>query len=201
MKFLLAHQNQTIKRINDSVDKYIYVIQDSTFYNYTDHKAKIDLGIIGKQGRIAQFGFMQHTALCVSAGDVPYGILELDFIGYDDDRKYADHRQEFPQIASSRWRRFLVENMAKLKDTSKDVIMLCDREADFFELLNDLYESEFKYVIRCKWDRPTGQSARAKKNKFSSLLKDAPILGEIPLSTVNLDTHEEKEELFCLKNS
>lgn len=199
LRLLRAHQDRTIERIDNSQDKYIYVIQDSTFYNYTDHKAKTDIGIIGKQGRFTQFGFLQHTALCVSAQDVPLGILELDFIGYEDDSKLTPYRKSFPEIASSRWRRFLSETMTKLKGIDKDIIMLCDREADFFELLNDLHSSNCKYIIRCKWDRPTGTSARAKKDRFSSLLKKAPTLGEISFTMIDPNTHEETQKLFYLK--
>lgn len=47
-----------------------------------EHKAKTDIGIIGKQGRFTQFGFFQHTALCIFAQDVAIGIFELDFILY-----------------------------------------------------------------------------------------------------------------------
>jgi len=199
LNLLDAHQDRTIERIDSSQDKYIYVIQDSTFYNYTNHKAKTDIGVIGKQGRFTQFGFLQHTALCVSAQDIPLGILELDFIGYEDDLKYVPYRKDFPEVASSRWRRFLSETMRKLQGTDKDIIMLCDREADFFELLDDLHNSRCKYVIRCKWDRPTGASARAKKDKFSSLLKKAPTLGKISLVTIDPNTHEETQKLFDLK--
>jgi hypothetical protein len=130
---------------------------------------------------------------------VPLGIVELDFIGYEDDLKSVPYRQDFPDITSSRWRRFLSETMTKLKGIDKDIIMLCDREADFFELLDDLYSSSCQYVIRCKWDRPTGISARAKKNKFSSLLKGSPTLGEISLATIDPNTHEETQKLFYLK--
>ena len=81
--------------------------------------------------------------------------------------------------------------MTKLQGIDKDIIMLCDREADFFALLSDLHSSRCKYVIRCKWDRTTGISARAKKNKFSTLLKDSPTLGKISFITINPNTHEE----------
>ena len=196
---LKSHQDNTIERIRELQDRYIYLIQDSTFYNYTNHKAKIDIGNIGKQGRFTQFGFLQHTSLCISANDLPIGILELDFIGYDDNKKYAAHREGFQDIASSRWRRFLSEDMTKLNKTNKEIILLCDREADFFEFLDDLYASNCKFVIRCKWDRPTGKSARAYKDKFSELLHNKTPLGHISLETINPSTHEEVQKIFYLK--
>ncbi|USQ15272.1 hypothetical protein J2N86_15025 (plasmid) [Legionella lytica] len=77
------HQDQTIQRIHEEDAEHIYVIQDSTFYNYTNHSAKIDMGVIGKQGRFTQLGLLQHTALCISQDEKPLGIIALDFIGYD----------------------------------------------------------------------------------------------------------------------
>lgn len=96
INMLTNHQAKTMQRIRDSPSDHIYVIQDTTFYNYTSHKAKIEIGTIGKQGRFTQFGFLQHTALCISGDDLPLGVMELDFIGYDDDLKFTAHRASSP---------------------------------------------------------------------------------------------------------
>ena len=195
------HKQKTKKRIVESEGDFIYVIQDSTFYNYTDHKAKIDLGVIGKQGSFSQFGFLQHTAICVNSNDLPLGILEIDFMGYDDGEEYNSHRKGFEKIASSRWRRFLSSNIEQLKDvgTNKEIILLCDREADFFEFHNDLNSSVFKFVIRCKYDRYTGKSARTRLNRISQLMEAQAELGTIALKITDSNTHEEYESIFYLK--
>jgi len=195
------HKQKTKQRIVESEGDFIYVIQDSTFYNYTNHKAKIDLGVIGKQGSFSQFGFLQHTAICVDSNDLPLGILEIDFMGYDDDSKYTAHRKGFEKLASSRWRRFVSSNIEQLKDVvnNKDIILLCDREADFFELHSDLSSSPFKFVIRSKYDRYTGQSARARQNRMSKLMEAQGELGTIPLKITDPNTHEEYESIFHIK--
>ncbi len=199
LNLLKVHRAQTKQRIEASSSQTIYLIQDSTFYNYTSHQAKIAIGNIGKQGRFTQFGFLQHTAFCVSADDLPLGLLELDFIGYDDDPITASHRQGFDTLASSRWRRFLAQIKAELKEIDKDIIMLCDREADFFELLNDLYGAPFKFIIRSKWDRPTGPSGRARKNRFSEIFNRTPCLGTIQLIITNPHTHCQEFRSFRIK--
>ena len=195
------HKQKTKQRIVESENEFIYVIQDSTFYNYTNHKAKIDLGVIGKQGSFSQFGFLQHTSICVDSNDLPLGILEIDFMGYDDDTKYTSHREGFEKIASSRWRRFLSSNMEQLKEvkTNKEIILLCDREADFFELHNDLKSSSFKFVIRSKYDRYTGKSARVRQNRMSKLMEAQVELGTMALKITDPNTHEEYESTFHLK--
>ena len=196
------HKEQTKQRIVESEGDFIYVIQDSTFYNYTDHKAKIDLGLIGKQGSFSQFGFLQHTSLCINSNDLPLGILEIDFMGYEDDEKYTSHRKGFEDIASSRWRRFLSSNMEQLKDVGEDkkIILLCDREADFFEFHYDLSNSACNFVIRCKYDRYTGKSARARQNRISKLIEAQTELGTVALKITDSHTHEEYESVFYLKS-
>lgn len=195
------HKQKTKKRIVESEADAIYVIQDSTFYNYTNHKAKIDLGVIGKQGSFTQFGFLQHTSICVDSNDLPLGILEIDFMGYDDDAKYTAHRKGFEKVASSRWRRFLSSNIEQLKEvaSNKEIILLCDREADFFELHNDLNNSAFKFVIRSKYDRYTGKSARVRQNRMSKLMEAQVELGTMALKITDPNTHEEYESIFHLK--
>lgn len=199
LNVLKAHQRQTLKRIQDCTSDVLYLIQDSTFYNYTSHKAKMDLGNIGQQGRFTQQGFLQHTALCVSGDDLALGLLELDFMGYEDKGPCADHRTGFNSLASSRWRRFMSQAASKLKPLDKKVILLCDREADFFEFLDDLYQTEFPFIIRSKWDRPTGPSGRARKNKFSELFCQAPSLGTAEMKTINPSTHQEEHKTFEIK--
>lgn len=113
------HQDQTIQRIHKEDAEHIYVIQDSTFYNYTNHSAKIDMGVIGKQGRFTQLGLLQHTALCISQDEKPLGIIALDFIGYDDDPKDFSYRHGYDDLASSRWRRFSDEIKNKLQHAHK----------------------------------------------------------------------------------
>jgi hypothetical protein len=131
------HKQKTKEGIVESEGDFIYVIQDSTFYNYTNHKAKIDLGIIGKQGSFSQFGFLQHTAICVDSKDLPLGILEIDFMGYDDDSKYTAHRKGFEKLASSRWRRFVSSNIEQLKGTenNKDIILLAIERLIFLSFI------------------------------------------------------------------
>ena len=199
LNLLSNHQAQTKQRIQDSTSQIIYLIQDSTFYTYSNHKAKIDIGNIGKQGRFTQFGFLQHTSFCVAGNDIPLGVLELDFIGYDDELSSFSYREGFETFASSRWRRFLAQTEAKLKGIGKEVIMLCDREADFFEFLTDLHGSSCKFVIRSKYDRPTGLSGRNHRTKFSELFSRAPYLGDIELVIMDPHTHKEEPQLFHIK--
>ena len=49
-----AHYEHTVNRINNDESKYIMAIQDQMRLNYTNHKAKTDLGVIGKAGNTTQ---------------------------------------------------------------------------------------------------------------------------------------------------
>lgn len=200
-RFIFApHQEKTVTRIQEAPGDFVYVIQDSTFYNYSHHKAKTEIGTIGKQGSHIQFGFLQHSSFCLSEDDIPLGLIDVDFIGYEDEEEKFPYRKGFPPLASSRWRHFLNNTKKRLVNTRKTPIILCDREADFFELLNDFQDGECCFVIRSKWDRYTGQSARHRKNKFSSLLKESNPLGKVTLPITDPHTHQETLKDFTVKS-
>ena len=56
---------------------------------------------------------------------------------------------------------------------------------DFFELHDDLRDEKFKFVIRCKWNRSTGKSARSRKNKIIDLLHESSQLGTLRIDSYN----------------
>ena len=127
-------------------------------------------------------------------------MLELDFIGYKDKELHCQHRQGFDPIASSRWYRFLAQAMTKLSNVGKTVIMLCDREADFFEFLDYINLTSCHFVIRSKYDRAVGIQARSCKQRVSDLLANAPDLGHVTLPVVNINTHQDEFKTFHLKS-
>jgi hypothetical protein len=61
-----SHFRQTTDRINNNNDNLLLVIQDCTYLNFTNHKAKIDIGIVnsGEFGdvvaRLLSIGFAPH---------------------------------------------------------------------------------------------------------------------------------------------
>jgi hypothetical protein len=202
-ELLSSHYKQTVNRINESTSNYIYVIQDSTFYNYTKHKGKTDIGNIGQQWNQTQFGLIQHTAFCITESDGPLGIIAVDFFGYgenfDDTDCPIDYQPLEENLASERWCIFLLKAQNRLKECGKKIITICDREADSFEFLYNCTKYSALFVVRCKWNRHTGMKARRKEEKLFSLLEKAPYLGHFKTTIYDIDKHRDIEVNFQLK--
>ena len=55
------HYTRTAERIKASDAEYILAIQDGMRLNYTNHKAKTEIGRIGKSGNKDQYGLIKHA--------------------------------------------------------------------------------------------------------------------------------------------
>jgi hypothetical protein len=138
-ELLKPHLERTAERVKVSDAKYILSIQDSVVLNYTRHKAKTEIGRIGKTGKTEQYGLIQHNTLCVTDRNEALGLLDIQHFHHDDfeveidrEKRSVEAKKNICWIEASRNRRCL------LKDSDKKVITVADRENDFFEFLHDL---------------------------------------------------------------
>ena len=91
--YLLApHLSQTTNRINNNTDKLLLAIQDSCYLNFSTHKAKTDIGRIGKTGNSEQYGIIQHSTLCTTLNNEPLGLIDLRL--YDNEKFMNKHRDK-----------------------------------------------------------------------------------------------------------
>jgi hypothetical protein len=96
--------------------------------------------------------------------------------GNKDSPEVFSYRKGFENPVSDRSRRFLAENKIKLQNLNKNIITLCDREADFFEFLFNLKEdTQFKFIIRRRWDHLTGHSYYQRKTRFQNFFIKHPV--------------------------
>jgi hypothetical protein len=65
-QLITPHYKETVQRVKESNAEYILAIQDQMRLNFTKHKAKTDLGTIGKSGKTIQYGLIQHSVLSVT---------------------------------------------------------------------------------------------------------------------------------------
>ena len=63
---LEPHYLKTAERIKSSDAEYILAIQDGSVLNYSSHKAKTEIGRIGRTGKTDQYGLIQHSTLIVT---------------------------------------------------------------------------------------------------------------------------------------
>lgn len=190
---LAPHYQETAKRIESVDAKYVLAIQDGSVLNYSSHKAKTEIGRIGRTGKIDQYGLIQHSTLCVTDQNEALGLIDLQHFHYDDfDTSIDKHHRKIEEKQNVCWINAL-KNMRSRLNSTKKVITVADREGDFFEFLHELYIHQEHYVIRVKHNRHTGEKHRDRDEKLIDLVEKQPDIGEITVTINDVNTHEIKD--------
>jgi hypothetical protein len=187
---LKPHYQNTIERIKANESDYILAIQDGTVFNFTSHLAKTEIGRIGKTGKKEQYGLFQHNTLCVSSDNEALGLIDLQHFHNDDfasdinsDDRPIEEKKTICWINATRSVR------EKLKDSGKKVIIVADRDGDFYEFLEELQNDNF--IIRAQYDRLTGEKHLHGEKLLDLLDKQEP-LGEVSIEINDVKTRERK---------
>ena len=135
----------------------VLAIQDTTDLNLSTRIHCEGLGQVGtnQTGAISR-GLKLHSSIAVATSGLPLGILRLH--GYaPESAKDKDSDRPIQEKDSNRWLetyRDTVEAATELRNTQ--VVCVCDREGDMFELF-DLrraqQQQKVDLLVRAKWDR------------------------------------------------
>ena len=154
----MPHYKQTVQRIEESDAEYILAIQDQMRLNVTKHKAKTDLGSIGKSGKTIQYGLIQHSVLSVTDRNEPLGLLDVSYFDYDDiETSTSRDKRAIEDKANKFWIDALKKMRQRLGDSQKRIITVADREGDFYEFLHRLIAENEEFVIRSQHNRILGE--------------------------------------------
>lgn len=136
-QLLSAHREATLGRAES--EDVVLAIQDSTSLNYTGHPATAGLGPIGSMGAKATFGLHVHATLLSTPAGAPLGVLDLQaWARSPDDYGKAEERYLLPTEfkESRKWLRgYEVADQAARRLGDTRVVVVADREADMFDLL------------------------------------------------------------------
>jgi len=184
----------------DCQSKYILAIQDEMRLNYTSHKAKTDLGVIGKTGKLDQYGIVQHSVLCVTDSNEPLGLMDITFFDFSefDTKTNRDHRS-IQDKTRCHWIDALNKMRNRLGKCDKPIITVADREGDFYEWLHSLVAEEEAFVIRAKHDRCVGDKFKKENKKLWALLSEAPIKDQMEVVIQDIASREMKTTILQLK--
>lgn len=201
---LEPHILKTGRRIEAEKSEYILAIQDSTYLNYTSHKAKTSLGKIGLSKQTNQYGLIQHNTLCVTEKNEPLGLIDLQFCDYENlDTKTHRHHRNTEETVLDRWIRASESRRKILPNTNKKIVTVADREGDFFAFINDLIFHNDLFVIRARHNRYLGKNHRDRGKKLFELLEEEKELGKITIDINDVHTRQIKKitlKLKCLKD-
>jgi hypothetical protein len=154
-----VHKAATIKRIQDSGQKVILAVQDTTGVNYNTHKKTEGLGYFCEQS----LGINLHTCLAVTVDGLVLGVL------HQSTNTRAQSKDETPQNIkkqrkiedkeSYRWLETMEES-SKGMSTDVKVIHVCDREGDIYQLFNKAVTINNTFLIRVVHNRSTTENEK-----------------------------------------
>ena len=121
-----------------SLELVILAIQDSTTLNYAGRVATEGLSNIGGGGGGVS-GMKVHLGLAVNGAGRPLGVYSIDTANYS----------QSDELASQRWVHGL-ERAAELEQACEGprVVTVCDREGDFWELLEQAVVTQAGLLVR-----------------------------------------------------
>jgi hypothetical protein len=154
---LAAHRKSTLERVRQH--SMILLIQDTTVYNFTTHRATRGQGpIAGKKKGYpkAPTGFFVHSCLAVSPEGVPIGLLGQHLWvrsePTDGGEPGEDHNRADAVKESVRWQSMLETSTQELPSSIR-VLTVTDREGDLFDFFVAAARLQKDILVRAKWDR------------------------------------------------
>jgi len=194
-KILAPHYERTVKRMKSHV--LVLAVQDTTFFNYTHHPQTEGLGEIGNKAQ-NQRGFGMHSTLVVTPQRLPLGLLTQQYferpIGAAS--RTASENQKLPieEKESYRWIEAF-EQVIALTPEEVQVVTVCDREADFYEMFVTAKEKPADLLVRAKTDRRLDEEAKYLWAKVESQGK----AGDLTVDIVGNDKRKARQATVSVR--
>lgn len=159
-QILSPHYQRTVKRMKSY--PLVLAVQDTSFLNYTHHPQTEGLGEIGTKAQ-NQRGFGMHSTLAVTPEGLPLGLLTQQFFQRPIGAalRTASENQKLPieEKESYRWIEAF-EQVIALTPEEVQVVTVCDREADIYEMFVAAKEEEAGLLVRANTDRRLDEEAK-----------------------------------------
>lgn len=166
-KIIGAHAKATAKRMRG--EHIVLGVQDTTVVNFTGHDETEGLGPIGKE---SSRGMFVHSCLAGRVDGTPLGLLHQKCWARSEEQKETDKE-------SARW----IETMRAVEPLIPEgvrLVMLGDRENDFFEFFAAAAEDGVDAIVRAAHDRrlkgqfPTLAAALAEARQLGAYTVTVP---------------------------
>lgn len=176
---LAHHRERTMRRMQ--AQRTVLVIQDGTDLDYTSLAECEGLGVIGTNQTGAQSrGLHLHSLLAVTPTGLPLGVLHAQ-CDAPQRRSPEDHRPlsriPIEEKDTFAWIKGFRETASVAETTPHtQVVNVCDREADFFELFDEQRQHpRIDLLVRAKHNR----SLATEPGKVFDAVRQAPVLAEV----------------------
>jgi Transposase DNA-binding/Transposase Tn5 dimerisation domain len=155
---LAAHRAKTAERVGQH--RTVLAIQDTRYLVYTSHRHTTGLGKLSlKKGqrveKIHSHGLVMHSCLAVTTEGLPLGLLDQQIFARE--AAPADlprHRNVLPIEKKESYRWLASLKTAQPVRGKTQLVTVCDREADIYELFQLSAALAAPVVVRANYDRP-----------------------------------------------
>jgi hypothetical protein len=190
------HHQRTVARMRHH--SLVLAVQDSTFFNYSHHPQTAGLGDIGTKKQ-QQRGFGLHSTLVVTPAGVPLGGLTHQFFSRPLDKPSAS-RTELRQLPleqkeSYKWVQAFKQTLA-LAPAGVEVVTVCDREADLYEMFVLAEQKPAGLLIRASADRLL---AEEEVSKLWPKVQQQPVAGHLTLQLTANPQREARQVLVSVR--
>lgn len=174
-KILAAHQAKTFERARQH--RTVLALQDTSYLVYTSHRQTTGLGKLSlKKGKrvkkIHSQGLLMHSCLAVTTDGLPLGLLDQQiFARQSVARDQTKHRNVLPieEKESYRWLEAL-KNSKPVRGHTQ-LVTVCDREADIYELFQLSAALAAPVLVRANYDRPINKRSMYAEKEMVKLWK------------------------------
>jgi hypothetical protein len=156
---MAPHFGVVAERISE-IAGYVLVVQDTAFLSYGQHPKTRGLGPIGKSNSEKEHGLCMHTAMASTTSGVPFGFTSQTIWARrevpDEERQEKIERLQVTPIEekeSWKWIKAFRETLARVNPSSRrKLVTVADREADIWEFITEVKQSESHFLIRAKYE-------------------------------------------------
>lgn len=171
---ITAQKAATIARIKAGGHRRILAIQDTTEFNFNDHRETEGLGLLSN-GKSA--GFLAHNTLAATVSGVPLGLLAQQV--WIRDKTAVGKRAKRAQLPieqkeSYKWRKAL-DDSSQGMPSDLEIIAVSDRESDIFEYFAHPRPKQVELLVRANHDR----NLLEEPQKLKATLEASPVQGTI----------------------
>lgn len=157
-------REETLKRIRAADADVVLAVQDTTSFSFPNRAALSGLGVL-EDNRTP--GFFAYSTLAVSIDGIPLGLLEQQVwsreVNANRDRE-AHKAKPITEKESFKW----LAGMRSALHVSPEVITVCDREADVYELFQDAINRQMDVIVRVVRNRRL-EEAQLLKNHLADV--------------------------------
>jgi len=188
----------TIERILEH--ETVLAIQDTTDDNMNSHKKTEGLGYSSEH----VLGIKIHSCIALTPEGLSLGLLGQSYETREEAKstltKAEKAARPIEEKESYRWLEMLRDSTGDIPD-SVNVITICDREGDFYELYSEAMELDKAFIIRVTHDRKTDGNEKVIK-KIRKTKAYAQVTVDIPRDTRNNKParQAEMEIAYCTVN-